>query len=124
MVYKITDRVLPMVSEWQNRSLESLYSFIFLDVIHYKARDEKQIVNNAAYVAIGVNMDGEKDIVGLWIGGNETSKFWLSVLNDFKTKGIRNVLVFCTDGLNGFSETIALLIHPLKSKGVLSIKYV
>lgn len=130
MVSKITDRVLPMVSEWQNRPLESLYSFIFLDAIHYKVRDEKQIVNKAAYVAIGVNMDGEKDVLGLWIGGNETSKFWLSVLNDLKTRGIRNVLVFCTDGLNGFAEAIAAvyptskiqrcIIHQIRS----SMKYV
>ena len=75
MVSKITDRILPVVSEWQNRPLEHVYSFIFLDAIHYKMRDEKQIVNKAAYVAIGVNMDGEKDVLDIWIGANETSKF-------------------------------------------------
>lgn len=107
-----------------------MYSFIFLDAIHYKVRDEKQIVNKAAYVVIGVNIDGEKDVLGLWIGGNETSKFWLSVLNDLKTRGAKNVLVFCTDGLNGFSEAIAAaypsskiqrcIIHQIRS----SMKYV
>lgn len=112
MVSKITDRVLPLVSEWQNRPLESTYSFIFLDAIHYKVRDEKQIVNKAAYVAIGVNMDGEKDVLGIWIGCNETSKFWLSVLNDLKTRGIKQVLVFCTDGLNGFADAIGA-VYPL-----------
>lgn len=112
MVSKITDRILPVVSEWQNRPLERVYSFIFLDAIHYKVRDEKQIVNKAAYVAIGVNMDGEKDVLGIWIGANETSKFWLSVLNDLKTRGVRQVLVFCTDGLNGFTDAIDA-VYPL-----------
>lgn len=75
-------------------------------------RDDKQTVNKAAYVAIGVNMDSEKDVLGIWIGANETSKFWLSVLNDLKTKGIKNVLVFCTDGLNGFTDVIGA-VYPL-----------
>lgn len=130
MVSRITDRVLPMVSEWQNRPLESIYSFVFLDAIHYKVRDEKQIVSKAAYVAIGVNMDGEKDVLGIWIGANETSKFWLSVLNDLKTRGMKQVLVFCTDGLNGFTDAIGAvfplskhqrcIIHQIRS----SMKYV
>lgn len=130
MVSKITDRVLPMISEWQNRPLESTYAFIFLDAIHYKVREEKQIVNKAAYVAIGVNMDGEKDVLGIWIGANESSKFWLSVLNDLKSRGIKTVLVFCTDGLVGFKEAIGAvypqpkiqrcIIHQIRS----SMKYV
>lgn len=130
MVSKITDRVLPLVVEWQNRPLESVYSFVFLDAIHYKVRDEKQIVNKAAYVAIGVNMDGEKDVLGIWIGGNETSKFWLSVLTDLKTRGMKKVLVFCTDGLSGFKEAISAIypqsrlqrciIHQIRA----SMKYV
>lgn len=130
MVSRITDRVLPLVSEWQNRPLEATYSFMFLDAIHYKVRDEKHIVNKAAYVAIGVNMDGHKDVLGIWIGANETSKFWLNVLNDLKNRGVQNVLVFCTDGLNGFKEAIAAtfpksriqrcIIHQIRS----SMKYV
>jgi transposase-like protein len=130
MVSKITDRVLPMLYEWQNRPLETTYSFVFLDAIHFKVREEKQVVNKAAYVAIGVNMDGEKDVLGIWIGANETSKFWLSVLNDLRTRGTKNVLIFCTDGLNGFQEAIAAIypkakiqrciIHQIRS----SMKYV
>ena len=130
MVSKITDRVLPMVYEWQNRPLEKTYAFIFLDAIHFKVREEKQVVNKAAYVAIGVNMDGEKDVLGIWIGANETSKFWLSVLNDLRTRGIQNVLIFCTDGLNGFQEAIGAvypkakiqrcIIHQIRS----SMRYV
>lgn len=130
MVSKITDRVLPLVSEWQNRPLESIYSFVFLDAIHYKVREEKQIVNKAAYVAIGVNMDGEKDVFGIWIGANESSKFWLSVLNDIRTRGTDKVLIFCTDGLTGFKEAIEAvypkakiqrcIIHQLRA----SMKYI
>ena len=130
MVSKITDRILPMVQEWQNRSLETTYSFVFLDAIHFKVREDKQVVNKAAYVAIGVNMDGEKDVLGIWIGANETSKFWLAVLNDLRSRGAKNVLIFCTDGLNGFQEAIGAvypkskiqrcIIHQIRS----SMKYV
>ena len=83
-VSNITNRILPLVSEWQNRPLESAYSFVFMDAIHYKVREDKQIIVKAAYVVIGVNLDGEKEVLGIWIGANESSKFWLSVLNDLK----------------------------------------
>ena len=105
-VSNITNRILPLVSEWQNRPLEKTYSFIFMDAIHYKVREDKQIIVKAAYVVIGVNMDGEKEILGIWIGANESSKFWLSVLNDLKNRGIQDVLIFCVDGLNSFKEAI------------------
>ena len=105
-VSNITNRILPLVSEWQNRPLEKTYSFIFMDAIHYKVREDKQIIVKAAYVAIGVNMDGEKEVLGIWIGANESSKFWLSVLNDLKNRGIQDVLIFCVDGLNSFKEAI------------------
>lgn len=129
-VSNITNRILPLVSEWQNRSLEKTYSFVFMDEIHYKVREEKQIVVKAAYVVIGVDLDGNKDILGIWIGTNETSKFWLSVLNDLKNRGVPNVLIFCVDGLNGFKEAIAAtfpfsrvqrcIIHQIRS----SMKYI
>ena len=105
-VSNITNRILPLVSEWQNRPLEKTYSFIFMDAIHYKVREDKQIIVKAAYVVIGVNMDGEKEVLGIWIGANESSKFWLSVLNDLKNRGIQDVLIFCVDGLNSFKEAI------------------
>lgn len=130
MVSNITNRILPVVSEWQNRPLDSTYAFIFMDAIHYKVREEKQIVIKAAYVALGVNMDGEKEVLGIWIGANESSKFWLSVLNDLKNRGINNVLIFCVDGLNGFKEAIQAvypfakiqrcIVHQLRA----SMKYV
>lgn len=130
MVSKITDRVLPLMQEWQNRPLESVYPFVFLDAIHYKVREDKQIVNKAAYVAIGVNTDGCKDVLGIWIGGNETSKFWLGVLNELKNRGVSDVLIFCVDGLTGLCEAIETvypmakiqrcIIHQLRA----SMKYV
>lgn len=101
-----------------------------MDAIHYKVREEKQIVIKAAYVALGVNMDGVKEVLGIWIGANESSKFWLSVLNDLKNRGINNVLIFCVDGLNGFKEAIGAvypfakiqrcIVHQLRA----SMKYV
>lgn len=110
-VSNITNRIMPLVSEWQNRPLEKTYSFVFMDAIHYKVREDKHIVVKAAYVVIGVNMDGMKEVLGIWIGANESSKFWLSVLNDLKHRGIQNVLVFCVDGLKGFKEAIGA-VYP------------
>ena len=130
MVSNITNRILPVVSEWQNRPLDNTYSFIFMDAIHYKVREEKQIIIKAAYVALGVNMDGVKEVLGIWIGANESSKFWLSVLNDLKNRGVNDVLIFCVDGLNGFKEAIGAvypfakiqrcIVHQLRA----SMKYV
>ena len=77
-----------------------------MDAIHYKVREDKQVVIKAAYVVIGINLDGEKEVLGIWIGANESSKFWLSVLNDLKNRGLQNVLIFCVDGLNRFKEAI------------------
>ena len=105
-VSNVTNRIMPLVSEWQTRPLESTYSFVFMDAIHYKVREDKHVVNKAAYVVLGVNMDGEKDVLGIWVGANESSKFWLGVLNDLRNRGVKNVLVFCVDGLTGFKEAI------------------
>lgn len=129
-VSNITNRILPLVSEWQNRPLEKKYSFVFMDAIHYKVREDKHIVVKAAYVVIGVNLDGYKEVLGIWIGANESSKFWLSVLNDLKNRGVEDVLIFCVDGLNGFKEAIGAtfpfakiqrcIIHQIRS----SMKYI
>ena len=129
-VSNITNRILPLVSEWRSRPLDKVYPFIFMDAIHYKVREDKQIVIKAAYVVVGVNMDGYKEVLGIWIGASESSKFWLSVLNDLKNRGIENVLIFCVDGLNGFKEAIGAtfpfakiqrcIIHQIRS----SMKYI
>ena len=101
-----------------------------MDAIHYKVREDKQVVIKAAYVVIGINLDGKKEVLGIWIGANESSKFWLSVLNDLKNRGVQNVLIFCVDGLNGFKEAIGAtfpfakiqrcIIHQIRS----SMKYI
>ena len=105
-VSNITNRISPLVSDWQNRPLEKTYSFVFMDAIHYKVREDKQVIVKAAYVVIGMNLDGEKEALGIWVGANESSKFWLSVLNDLENRGIQDVLILCVDGLNGFKEAI------------------
>ena len=130
MVSKITDKILPQIREWQSRPLEPLYPFIFMDAIHYKIRDEGRIINRAAYIILGVTLEGTKDILSISIGANETSKFWLGMLNDLKNRGVQDVLFFCVDGLPGFKEAIhavypeaeiqRCIIHMLRN----SFKYI
>lgn len=107
LVSKISEKIMPEVTAWQNRALEAVYPFIFLDAIHYKVKENHQYVTKAAYVALGINTDGKKDILGIWIGQHESAKFWAGVLNDLKSRGIRDVYLFCVDGLKGFREAIA-----------------
>lgn len=95
-----------MIEEWQHRPLESKYPFIFMDAIHYKVKHNNRIVSKAAYVVVGINMDGKKDVLGIWIGENETSKFWLKVLTDLKNRGVQEVTIFSVDGLPGFEQAI------------------
>lgn len=111
MVSKMTDGIVPHIKEWQNRPLNPIYPFVFMDAIHYKVREEGQIKNKAAYVVLGVNVDGFKDVLGIWIGENESSKFWLGVLNDLKNRGLQDVLIFSVDGLTGLKEAI-LAAYP------------
>lgn len=106
LVSKISEKIMPQVNEWQNRPLQDYYPFVFMDAIHYKIRDNHQIVSKAAYVVLGINQEGYKEILGIWIGANESSKFWLGVLNDLKSRGVKNVTLFCIDGLKGFREAI------------------
>ena len=106
LVTKITEKIMPEVTAWQNRPLEAVYPFIFMDAIHYKVREDHRYVTKAAYVVLGITMDGRKDILGVWIGEHESSKFWLNVLNDLKSRGVMDVYLFCTDGLCGMMEAI------------------
>ncbi len=106
MVSKITDKILPQVKEWQSRPLNPIYPFVFMDCIHYKVREDGRILNRAAYVVLGVTVEGYKDILSITVGANETSKFWLGMLNDLKNRGVKDVLFFCVDGLPGFKEAI------------------
>jgi transposase-like protein len=106
LVSKISEKIMPEVAAWQSRPLEAIYPFVFMDAIHYKIKEDHQIVTKAAYVVIGISLDGSKDILGIWIGEHESSKFWLGVLNDLKSRGILDVYLFCVDGLKGFQEAI------------------
>ncbi|NLE24260.1 MAG: IS256 family transposase, partial [Clostridiaceae bacterium] len=106
LISNVTAKIMPMVKEWQNRPLQSVYAIVFLDAIHFKVRQDGLIQNKAAYMAIGVDMDGNKDVLGMWIGETESSKFWLSVLNELKNRGVQDILIICVDNLAGFSEAI------------------
>lgn len=111
LVSKISDKIMPEVDAWQNRALEPIYPFIFLDAIHYKVKEDHHYITKAANVVLGITMEGTKDILGIWIGEHESSKFWLGVLNDLKTRGVKQVYLFCVDGLKGFPEAIAA-VYP------------
>ncbi|MBI9030769.1 IS256 family transposase [bacterium] len=106
-ISRVTDKILPIAKEWQNRPLESTYAVVFMDAIRYSVRSEGQIVKKAVYIAIGINLDGMKEILGMWIGENESAKFWLSKMNELKNRGIKDILITCVDGLTGFSEAIS-----------------
>jgi len=105
-ISRITDKILPIAKEWQARPLDSLYAVVFMDGVHFHVRQEGHIVKKAVYVAIGINMDGIKDVLGLWVGENESSKYWLSVINEIKNRGVEDILITCVDGLTGFNEAI------------------
>ena len=105
-ISRITDKILPVVREWQSRPLEELYAVVFMDAIHFHVRSEGQIVKKAVYIAIGINMDGLKEVLGMWVGENESAKFWLSVMNGLKNRGLQDILIACVDGLTGFPAAI------------------
>lgn len=130
MISNVTNRLMPLIKEWQGRPLQSVYAIVFLDAIHYKVRQEGHIVNKAAYMCVGVDLEGNKDVLGMWIGEHETSKFWLVVLNELKNRGVQDILIISVDNLNGFSEAIGAcfpeaeiqkcIVHQIRN----SIKYV
>ena len=129
-VSRVTDKILPVVKEWQHRPLESIYAVVFMDAIHYHVRSEGQIVKKAVYIAIGINLDGKKDVLGMWVGENESAKFWATILNGLRNRGVDDIFIACTDNLTGFSAAIAAvfpetviqncIIHQLRN----STKYV
>ena len=111
LVSKISERILPEVTEWQNRPLEESYPFVFMDAIHYKIRENHQVVTKAAYVVLGINNEGMKEVLGLWVGASESAKYWMGVLNELKSRGLKEVSLFCVDGLTGFREAIGA-VYP------------
>lgn len=127
---EITERVIPMVKEWQNRPLESMYTIVWLDAMHYKVKDEGKVVSRAIYNVLAINKEGKKDLIGMYVSESEGANFWLSVLTDLKARGAKDILIACIDNLNGFAEAIesiypeveiqSCIVHQIRN----SIKYV
>ena len=129
-VSRVTDKILPVVKKGQQRLLESVYAVVFLDAIHYHVRSEGQIVKKAVYIAIGINLDGKKDVLGMWVGENESAKYWANILNSLRNRGVQDIFIAGTDNLTSFSVAIEAvfpkteiqncIIHQLRN----SSKYV
>jgi transposase-like protein len=130
LISKVTDRVLEQVTAWQSRPLDTVYPIVYLDCIVLKIREGMRVVNKAIYLALGVNMDGHKELLGLWMSENEGAKFWVSVLTELKNRGVKDILIACVDGLKGFPDAIAVeypqtriqlcIVHMVRN----SLKYV
>jgi len=103
----MTDRILPIAKEWQNRPLEKKYAVVFMDAIHFHVRQDNQTVKKAVYIAIGIRLSGSKEVLGMWIGGNESAKYWLGVLNEMKNRGMEDIMIVSVDGLTGFGDAIS-----------------
>jgi len=106
LVSNITDKVLPLIRDWQARPLEQIYAVMFLDAIHYNVRQDGRIVKKAVYIALGLDLNGKRDVLGMWVGENESAKYWLKVLNELQNRGVKDILIACTDNLTGFDEAI------------------
>lgn len=129
-ISKITDKILDSAKEWQARPLEEVYPIIFLDAIHFKVRKDGKIISKAAYVCLGINSNGIKEILGIYVGENESSSFWLSVLTDLQNRGVKDILIASIDGLKGFPDAIktifpkteiqTCIVHQIRN----SLKYV
>ena len=130
MVSKITDKVLSSAVEWQNRPLDRIYPIVYLDAMYFKVRSNRKIVNKAIYICLGYDMDGYKDILGIWVDEAEGAKFWFGICNDLKNRGVKEILIACMDGLKGLPQAIKIvfpsvniqtcIIHQIRN----SIKYV
>lgn len=129
-ISKVTEKIIPMAIEWQSRALSEIYPILYLDAIHFKVRDGGKVISKAAYVCLGMNVEGKREVLGIYIGENESSSFWLSVLTDLSNRGVKDILIACIDGLKGFPEAIKsifpktmiqlCIIHQIRN----SIKYV
>ena len=130
LISTITDGVIDEVTRWQNRPLDSIYPILYLDCIHVKSRDNNIVINKAVYLAIAINIEGKKELLGIWIGKNEGSKFWMQIITELKNRGIEQIYVACVDGLKGFPEAIGsifpntivqlCIVHMVRN----SVKYV
>ena len=122
LISNVTNKLMPIIKEWQNRPLEKTYAAVFLDAIHYIVRQEGAIVNKAAYMVIGIDLDGRKDVLGMWIGEHETSKFWLVVLNELRNRGVQDILICCVDNLKA-AKRFQPVFLKLRFKNASFIKF-
>lgn len=130
MVSNITNQIIPEIKEWQERPLDEVYPFVFIDAVHFSVREDNRVVKKAAYIVLGINSEGYKSVLGVYIGENESSKYWLGVLNDLKERGIKDILIMCSDNLTGIKEAInaafpdtiqqRCIVHMIRN----SVKYV
>ncbi|HBE04888.1 MAG TPA: IS256 family transposase, partial [Firmicutes bacterium] len=130
LISNVTNKIMPLIKEWQNRPLPNIYAVVFMDAIHFNVRQDGQITKKAAYMSVGIDLEGRKDVLGIWIGEHESAKFWLNVLNELKNRGVQDILIICVDNLTGFSEAIAAcypesevqkcIVHQIRN----SIRYV
>lgn len=126
LVYDITDKLLPKIEEWKNRPLSDIYPIIFIDAVHFSVRDNGIIKKLAAYVILGINKDGLKEVLSIEIDNNESSKYWLGVLNGLKNRGVWDIFIVCADGLTGIKVSIAAafpeacIVHQVRN----TLKYV
>lgn len=130
LISRITDKIIPEIRQWQSRELKRVYPIVFMDAVHYSVRQDNVVCRKAVYIAIGIDLDGQKDVLGLWIGETESSKFWLGVMNELKNRGVEDILIASVDGLSGFTDAIRTafpktevqrcIIHQIRS----STKYV
>jgi len=130
LISKVTDAVIEQVIEWQSRPLDAVYPIVYLDCIVVKVRQDKQVINKAIYLALGINMEGQKELLGMWLSENEGAKFWLNVLTELQNRGVNDILIACVDGLKGFPDAIQTvfpqtriqlcIVHMVRN----SVKYV
>ena len=130
MVSNITDQIIPEIKEWQERPLDDVYPFVFIDAVHFSVREDNRVVKKAAYIVLGINSSGFKEILGIWIGENESAKYWLGVLNELKQRGVKDILIICSDNLTGIKDAIITafpntiqqrcIVHMIRN----SVKYV
>lgn len=106
LVSKVTDAVIEQIVEWQNRPLDAIYPIVYLDCIVIKVRQDSRVINKSVFLALGINIEGQKELLGMWLAENEGAKFWLNVLTELKNRGLNDILIACIDGLKGFPDAI------------------
>ena len=112
VIARVTDGVLDEVRAWQERPLEAIYPIVWLDGLVLKVRHGKQVVNKSAHIVLGLNLEGQKEVLGIWLAENEGAKFWASVLSELKTRGVKDIYIACMDGLKGLPEAVTALFPP------------